>query len=179
MYEGLESDCGSDPSLLAHLDDSRSKLKLFYQQNYANRLKPSNLRPSQSLSSISSRSSISGSPERVNFTSRYQMHDRIMVDEFEEYSKLPREDFDSCKPLQWWLGRRSQFPNLYRLVCDLFSIPGRFPSLMMILSIEMMVSRLRSCRRAYFFGWQGYHFSAPRKLGSGVNSSAYAGKTEA
>ena len=42
----------------------------------------------------------------------------------EEYFKLPREDFDSCDPLQWWLGHCAQFPNLYRLVCDIFSIPG-------------------------------------------------------
>ena len=48
-----------------------------------------------------------------------------MVDEVDEYFKLPREDFECCKPLQWWLGRRSQFPNLYRLVCDIFSIPGK------------------------------------------------------
>ena len=48
-----------------------------------------------------------------------------MVDEVDEYFKLPQEDFESCKPLQWWLGRRSQFPNLYRLVCDIFSIPGK------------------------------------------------------
>lgn len=47
-----------------------------------------------------------------------------MVNELEEYLKLPQEDFDSCEPLKWWAGRRSQFPDLYRLVCDVFSIPG-------------------------------------------------------
>jgi hypothetical protein len=129
MYEGLKADCASDPSLLAHLDESRSKLKSFYEQNYSRRHSQSSiLRPSQSLSSVSSRnSSVGGSPEKVNFTSRYQMKDRVMVDEFDEYCKLPREDFECCKPLQWWLGRRSQFPNLYRLVCDIFSIPGKIP----------------------------------------------------
>ena len=50
----------------------------------------------------------------------------MIVNELDEFYKLPREDFDSCKPLEWWLGRRSQFPNLYRLVCDIFSIPGTF-----------------------------------------------------
>ena len=128
MYEGLKSDYASDPSLLADLDESMSKLKTFYQKNYSRRLQPgpAKLRPSQSSSSVSSRNShVGGSPEKVNFTSRYQMKDRIVVDEFDEYFKLPREDFENCKPLQWWLGRRSQFPNLYRLVCDIFSIPGR------------------------------------------------------
>jgi len=65
-----------------------------------------------------------GSPKKVNFTARYQKKDGLEIDELEEYFKLPREDFDSCDPLQWWLGRRAQFPNLYRLVCDVFSIPG-------------------------------------------------------
>ena len=63
--------------------------------------------------------------EKVNFISRYQVKDRAMVDEVNEYFKLPWEDFESCKPLQWWLGRCSQFPNLYQLVCDIFSIPGK------------------------------------------------------
>lgn len=69
-------------------------------------------------------SSSTSSPEKVNFTKRYQKKDRVLIDELDEYLKLPQEDFDTCKPLQWWAGRRSQFPNLYRLVCDVFSIPG-------------------------------------------------------
>jgi hypothetical protein len=48
-----------------------------------------------------------------------------VVDEFIEFLKLPREDFDLCKPLEWWHGCQSQFPNLYRLACDIFSIPGK------------------------------------------------------
>ena len=128
MYEGLKSDCISDASLLADLDKAKSKLKTFYQQNYMRRSQSTNLQFSPSLSSVASSSrngSVSGSPEKVNFTSQYQMKDRIMVDEVDEYFKLPREDFEFCKPLQWWLGRRSQFPNLYQLVCDIFSIPGK------------------------------------------------------
>jgi hypothetical protein len=49
-----------------------------------------------------------------------------VVNELEEFFKLSREDFDTCKPLQWWLGRRAQFPNLYCLACDVFGIPGMF-----------------------------------------------------
>jgi hypothetical protein len=122
MYEGLKSDCTSNPLLLHHLDEVKLKLTTFFQQNYARYSQ----HRSQNLSTVSSRnSSCVGSPEKVNFTSRYQLKDRVAVDELEEYFKLPREDFDSCKPLKWWLGRRSQFPNLYRLVCDVFSIPGK------------------------------------------------------
>jgi hypothetical protein len=125
MSQGLESDCASDPSLLAHLDESRSNLKMFYEQNYANHYRSTRLHPSQSLSSVSSHSSIGGSPDRVNFMSWYQMHDRITIDEFDKFMKLPHKDFYCCKPLQWWLGRCLQFPNLYQLACDLLSIPGK------------------------------------------------------
>ena len=147
MYEGLKSDYASDPSLLADLDKSMSKLKTFYQQTYARRSQPEKLRPSQSSSSVSSRNShLGGSPEKVNFTLRYQMKDRIMVDEFDEYFKLPREDFENCKPLQWWLGRRSQFLNLNQLVCDIFSIPGRTQIVLGCFQLKLTLPRrLCSC----------------------------------
>jgi hypothetical protein len=126
MYEGLKSDCESDPFLLVDLNRAKAELKTYYRTNYASRARPLPSHASQSTSSISSRSSSFRSPEKVNFTSRYQKKDRVVIDELEEYFKLPREDFDSCKPLQWWFGRRSQFPNLYCLVRDVFSIPGKF-----------------------------------------------------
>jgi hypothetical protein len=127
MYEGLKNDCESDPILLGDLDRSKKQLQAYYRTNYTPSTRPRPPRPSQSLSSLSSRNGNSlGSPEKVNFTSRYQKKDRVIVDELEEYFKLPREDFESCKPLLWWSGRRSQFPNLYCLVRDIFSIPGKF-----------------------------------------------------
>ena len=66
------------------------------------------------------------SPSKVNFTLRYKKKDTSLRDELEEYFKLPREDFDLCKPLKWWVGRRAQFPNLFCLARDIFSIPGMF-----------------------------------------------------
>ncbi len=50
----------------------------------------------------------------------------MLRDELEEYFKLPREDFDLCSPLEWWVGRQAQFPNLYCLATDILSIPGMF-----------------------------------------------------
>ena len=143
MYEGLKSDCSSDPSLLADLDNAKSKLKTFYQQNYMRCSHATQLQPTPSVSLVASQnSSVSGSPEKVSFTSRYQMKDRIMVDEVDEYFKLPQEDFEFCKPLQWWLGRCSQFPNLYRLVCDIFSIPGK--KSLNIISIELLETKFNT-----------------------------------
>jgi len=64
------------------------------------------------------------SPSKVNFTSRYKKKGTLFWDELEEYFKLPHEDFDSCKPLEWWVGWQAQFLNLYCLARDVFSIPG-------------------------------------------------------
>ena len=178
MYEGLKSDCVSDPLLLADLDNSKLKLKIFYQQNYTWGSQSTNSCPSQSLSSVIVRthSSISRSPEKVNFTSRYQMKDRIMINEIDEYFKLPWEDFESCKPLQWWLGRCSQFPNLYQLVRDIFSIPGKsfFSCSMELLEANLPQHRFCSCSQANFFGWWwGYHLLASRELHQQNQQSTY------
>jgi len=66
------------------------------------------------------------SPSKVNFTLRYKKKDTLLRDELEEYFKLPHEDFDLCKPLEWWVGQQAQFPNLFCLARDIFSIPGMF-----------------------------------------------------
>ena len=126
MYEGLKEDFTNEPELLAHLEASKKKLQQFYQKQYSRRPQSPNTSTSNNLPSTRTTTSttVSGSPQKVNFTSRYQKRDRIAVNELEEYFKLPREDFETCEPLQWWRGRRSQFPNLYRLICDIFSIPG-------------------------------------------------------
>ena len=38
---------------------------------------------------------------------------------------LPREDFDTCDPVSWWVGRHSQFPDLFVFARDLLAIPGQ------------------------------------------------------
>ena len=73
------------------------------------------------------------------------MKDRIMADEVDKYFKLPQEDFEFCKSLQWWLGRRSQFPNLYRLICDIFSIHGKnFLNLLPVALLEIKFNTVGS-----------------------------------
>jgi len=71
-------------------------------------------------------SAANGSPSKVNFISRYKKKDRVLCDELKEYFKLPCKDFDSCKPVQWWVGRQAQFPSLYCLAWDLLTIPSMF-----------------------------------------------------
>ena len=121
MYEGLEEDFATDPDLLAHLAISKEQLQVFFDTNYAPRSRQTVSRQGSSTSVTSSGSH--RSPQKVDFTKRYQKKDRVVVNELDEYFKLTREDFDTCEPLNWWHGRRSQFPQLYRLVIDIFSIP--------------------------------------------------------
>ena len=111
-----------------HLEMAKANLGEYFKGNY---LSPqaSVENPRQSLSATTSLSSItsspcSGSPQK-NFTARFQRK-RTPKDELTEFWNLPQEDFDTCDPLQWWHGRRAQFPQLYRLVRDIFSIPGNY-----------------------------------------------------
>ena len=119
MYEGLEENFATDPDLLSHLATSKQQLQIFFNTNYIPR-------SHQSVSHQSSSMSITScSPQKVNFTSRYQKKDCVVINKLHEYFKLPQEDFDTCEPLNWWQGHCSQFPTLYWLVCDIFSIPGK------------------------------------------------------
>ena len=104
--------------MLEHLEGSKAKLEDQFHAHYAH------LVPVQLARSDSAVISTSGSPQKVDFTSRYRKTPRPYLDELEEYFKLPQEDFLTCDPVQWWAGRCTQFPNLSRMARDILSIPG-------------------------------------------------------
>jgi hypothetical protein len=116
-YEGLLSDCDNDRSAISLLNLFKDRLHSHYLSDYATS-SPVTTTPTQATPSVSS-----GSPQKVDFTARYKKA-RVFIDELEEYFKLPQERFDTCDPIQWWAGRRAQFPNLSRLARDILSIPG-------------------------------------------------------
>jgi hypothetical protein len=121
-YEGLLADCGDDVSMRNSLENSRERLKTYYRTHYAPE-------PSSETNATQSAPSVaSGSPQKVDFMARYKKQARVLVDEIEEFFKLPQEAFDNCDPIQWWAGRRAQFPNLSRLARDIISIPGMYQS---------------------------------------------------
>ena len=120
-YEGICEDYADDPELLQYLESSKSMLNAHYIQHYSSCANPF----SESTDNLTQLMP-NESPSKVNFTSRYKKKDMSLRDELEEYFKLPREDFDLCKPLEWWVGWRAQFPNLFCLARDIFSIPGKF-----------------------------------------------------
>jgi hypothetical protein len=124
-YEGARQDYANDPDLLSYLESTKLSLHAHYEKHYANRARSSLGDVADTTGPVSS--AADESPSKVNFTSRYKKKDNLSRDEIEEYFKLPCEDFDSCKPLQWWVGRRAQFPALYSLARDLLTIPGASP----------------------------------------------------
>jgi hAT family C-terminal dimerisation region len=119
-YEGLMADYAEDADLLADLEKSKSALHTFYHDRYASFT--SSADKSDPLITVPVVQN--GSPQKVDFTARYKRTNRRVSDELEDYFKLGQEDFDTCRPLDWWWGRRAQFPNLYRLARDILAVPG-------------------------------------------------------
>lgn len=167
-YEGACEDYAGDADLLAYLEATKLKLHAYYIQHYANHANASHQSVSNAMQSVTS----DGSPSKVNFTSRYKKKDSVLRDELEEYFKLPHEDFDTCKPLEWWLGRRVQFPNLYCLAWDLFSIPGKSCADSSTFDTSFC-TRFCCCCRAHLFWWAGHDLVAASKLATRDHSDAY------
>jgi hypothetical protein len=115
-YNGLKDEFADDSELLFFLEFSKEELHSYYKKHYADCTSFESIPPSHTPAIIN------GSPQK-NFTARFQKN-RAIIDELLEFWKLPQEDFDACQPIQWWFGRRSMFPHLYRLACDILSIPG-------------------------------------------------------
>ena len=120
----MQADFASEPILLEDLEKAKTELHAYYIENYASRISP------QSTDGVDGTApqanSSNGSPAKTNFTARYQRCQPRVIDELEEYLSLTPQDFDRCRPLEWWRAQSSNWPNLYRLVCDIFCIPGGF-----------------------------------------------------
>jgi hypothetical protein len=108
------------------MDSLKNDLHALYKADYIATSVAQDCAPSTSTGHRADVSDGRMSPSKVNFTARYKKRMNLSVDEFEEYLKLPQEDFDLCDPIQWWAGHRAQFPNLSRLAHDILSIPGEY-----------------------------------------------------
>lgn len=127
-YTGLKMDYSDEPLLDDHLEKSMLDLRTYFDKHYLHPTTSIPARPSTPPPTSSAATHDISSPQKVNFMARFQMDDdNATTDELTDYFKLPRESFSRChNPIQWWVGRRSQFPNLFRLARDIFSIPGMF-----------------------------------------------------
>ena len=121
MYSGLKDDYKDDLTLSSYLDNAKELLAAHFHQFYANQAQSSK----QSQSSDNPTGSTSNSRSKFDFTAHYSKKEKQTLDELEEYLKLHPEDFNSCCPFRWSLGRRVQFLNLYLLATDVLSIPGK------------------------------------------------------
>jgi hypothetical protein len=117
----LKIDYADDPSLSNHLEDSKTSLFNYFDDHYATLHSPM---PSSPPSTPTPALLPTDSSPKKSFTARYRRKEKYSTNELEEYFKLPAEDFDTCNPIQWWMGRRSQFPRLFQLARDVLCIPG-------------------------------------------------------
>jgi len=118
-YSGLLADCGDDLDAHTYLETTKECLHAHFHAKYDKPL----LAPT---APIASTVAMNSSPQKVDFTSHYRNLPQAFTDEVQEYFKLPCENFDTCDPLQWWGGWRSQFPNLSCFAQDILSILGKF-----------------------------------------------------
>ncbi len=118
----MHNDYTGDHLLADYLEDSKRDLYDYYNTHYANRV-PSTLQPTVPAAAMASLFKVQGSPQKVDFTSRYRKKAAV-VDELTAYFNLSQEDFGSCSPVKWWFNKRGDFPNLFHLAHDILSIPG-------------------------------------------------------
>jgi hypothetical protein len=118
----MKLDYTDDESLATYLESSKKNLYEYYEKHYADKHQV----PSQATCSVPGQSVDNSAPRspQKNFTSRFQRKAKVAINELDEFFKLPQEDFETCNPIQWWLGRRAQFPNLFWLARDILCIPG-------------------------------------------------------
>ena len=124
-YEGMKLDYANDPILSEYLESSKKDLREYYETHYANKHNPPSQISTPRAFSSSSSAAPSHSPQK-NFTARFHRKTATTLNELDEFFKLPPEDFETCNPIYWWMGRRAQFPNLFWFARDLLSIPGAY-----------------------------------------------------
>ncbi|KAI3603582.1 transposase-like protein [Moniliophthora roreri] len=122
MYSGLMQDVTHDEDLKKEVKNAKESLKFYYNMHYATRMK-STAPPTPATPKRTSISTLDSSPQKVDFTSRYES-DIVEVNELEDYFKLPRDSFAKCDPIQWWTARKARYPTLSKCALTLLAIPG-------------------------------------------------------
>ena len=117
----MKLDYANDPILSEYLELLKEGLYSYYETHYANKHTPTQM--SNAPQTPASSTVTPHSPQK-NFTACFQHKTTTILNELDEYFKLPPEDFERCNPIHWWMGQRAQFPNLFWFAHDLLCIPG-------------------------------------------------------
>jgi hypothetical protein len=120
-YAGLVADCEGEATSLWELEQAKDNLEQYFRSRYCTPPSRPSTPPS---SSPTAPLSAFDSPEKVDFTARYETLPVESVDEWEEFLTLKRKSFATCDPIRCWGGRSSRFPKLSRLARDILSMPG-------------------------------------------------------
>ncbi|KAF5337795.1 hypothetical protein D9758_016284 [Tetrapyrgos nigripes] len=120
-YAGLKEDFTNDEILKQDLEAFKEWLMDYYNIHYAGRY----LRQDKCSATTDSAGNVTTtSPQKINFTARYQKRCRFGTNELEEYFKLDQQDFEMTDPIHWWYRHRKIYPNLYCLARNILAIPG-------------------------------------------------------
>ncbi|KAF5318983.1 hypothetical protein D9758_018834, partial [Tetrapyrgos nigripes] len=122
-YEALVKDYRREPDLLDDIRTAKNNLATHFEENYAS-LESDNPTNENNTPPVI----IDGSPQKINFLERYSSYSAAQTlpkDELDEYFRFTSHPSKmTVDPLEWWHARHDQFPNLYRLACDVLCIPG-------------------------------------------------------
>jgi hypothetical protein len=156
-YDALKDEFKDDADLKPFLEEARLDLNAYYIAYYRKGFAAHSPTPSADTSTQSTTphrhsAAMPASPQK-NFTACFRKP-RMPIDELEEFWRLPQEDFNTCDPIQWWLGCKSSFPDLYGLVCDVLSIPGAFSFIFeFIYCLVVYLSSICCSSRKGIFRW--------------------------
>ncbi len=159
--KGLKWDYRNDLDLDTYLESSKQLLQDYFDRHYPAATPNTRSTPSSPVPGSSRPAFLDGSPQKVDFTSHYDNDDdaAVAVDELERYFSLPKENFWTTNPINWWYIRCHDFPRLYCLARDILAIPGMIQYCRHFNLTDIYNIRVCCCSRAHVFREQGHHFS--------------------
>jgi hypothetical protein len=140
--------------LLEELENAKTGLKAHFMSNYASA-------GMSSFDTVSDATVANGSPQKLNARHRRKPRLADPNTELDQCFILCRFD-NICgdDPLEWWHTKREVFPNLYRMVRDIFAIPGNANIIDVLLLLTSQPFRLCCCCRTCVL-WRTRHDRHP------------------
>lgn len=165
-------------TILVFLNIKSSKQDLYdYYETHRTNKHPTPTQTSTPQTPASSAGAPSHSSQK-NFTVCFHRKTTTIINELNEYFKLPPKDFERCNPVHWWMGRQAQFPNLFWFAQDLLCIPGTYVCNIMSF-FGWTIFRVCCCSRVSFLRWLRHNLSVPCKPTPRNHQNSHACQEEA